>query len=1089
MFNFFKKKEEEAKKKLSEFFRPSEKVRARDIVRELPKGTKKTAQNLAQDIVRFGISAVEAPKSYKTGKASGKFYNTPVGRVNSFQSEAQNRVKRGDSLIKAIGNPALDTILAGSDLSSLKPLLSNVKNVKFLPKEARLVASDLSQPLTQKVKRRASKLVTKEPVPGVWVDGKPQMRVLNKPQPKYFTFQETIPSPFKSKLMQSLQRPGLTAKAVGNGKSIENIVKKPTKFSQKIPVTNKPLYEVSKNNDVLKKAKGNLSMGQDFALKQARNDKLGAEANATAMELMDDAISKGAWDRVDMYAKEFAPRFSKQGQEIQILSRWGRLTPSGAINYTQHLLDKVMQENKVKVEFTKEAKQEISDLAKKVQKTEDGTRDRDIASALLMKRISQELPSSLGRKISTAQTMAQLLNPKTAIRNIVGNAGFAAGEVISDVVGTPIDKLLSLRTGKRTKTIPSLQTLLSGAKKGAKEGFQEAALGIDTKNLPSQFDLANGPTFKSKFGQNLEKALGFELKAMDRSFYQSAYDESMRQQMKLGKVSNATTEMEEIAHQDALYKTFQDDSKASILFSGIKKALNMNQDFGLGDIVLKYPKTPGNLLARAIDYSPAGYAKAILELAQPAFRKEFNQKKFVEAISRGTVGSVGLVGLGAMLGKAGIITADAAEDGDIRNLERAQGQGQFKVNISALRRLMFFGLTGSPQPKEGDRLMSYDWLQPFAVPISMGVNAVSENKRSKSSIVADSISSGANTLAEQPLVQGMQRLFGYGDVVGGLQETAKGVPSSFVPTLSSQVRQITDNQRRQLQGGGVYEEMKALVKNKVPGLSRTLPQRYNTLGEKDEMYQNNSNNLFNVFLNPAFMSRIETTPGGKEVMDIYNNSGETQQAPRTAPKKIKISGVDMELTPELISEYQKYIGERTSVAFDILSQDSEFQKNTDEDKAKVMADILTDINTTAKRELLGDASGGFNMNEPYADIASIPEQVNLSTGKSIEKNISKRNLGDDFSASKINDRQTQLFNEKMNKLKNLPEWGSASADDRQKITKALSTKMKHEATAQMIAINAKGMEKDELKKYLSDLNKSGILTKTVLEVYLNNYAQ
>jgi len=95
------------------------KVRIRDFVRELPHGVKETAKNLGRDSVRFVLSAKEVPGTLLRGKATGRFYDTPVGRINSFQSEAQNRVNRGDPLWKAIAIPAAETIMAGSDLGSM----------------------------------------------------------------------------------------------------------------------------------------------------------------------------------------------------------------------------------------------------------------------------------------------------------------------------------------------------------------------------------------------------------------------------------------------------------------------------------------------------------------------------------------------------------------------------------------------------------------------------------------------------------------------------------------------------------------------------------------------------------------------------------------------------------------------------------------------------------------------------------------------------------------------------------------------------------------------------------------------------------
>jgi hypothetical protein len=155
------------------------KVRGIDIVREFGKqggfapGIKEVAKSIPIDVTRFGISAFEAPKSIATGKATGKFYNTPFGRINSFQSEAQNRVRRGDPMWKAIGNPATETILAGSDVGSVaSPLLKFAG--RRMAGEAGAIARDLSKNV---INKRIIPGKT-ESIPGHWNVGRNE-RIFN----------------------------------------------------------------------------------------------------------------------------------------------------------------------------------------------------------------------------------------------------------------------------------------------------------------------------------------------------------------------------------------------------------------------------------------------------------------------------------------------------------------------------------------------------------------------------------------------------------------------------------------------------------------------------------------------------------------------------------------------------------------------------------------------------------------------------------------------------------------------------------------------------------------------------------------------
>lgn len=119
--------------KLRQYFEPTKDVRKRDILREFVNqgmfnpGIEETAKAVPRDMARFLISAKEAPNALRTGQASGKFYDTPLGRINSFQSEAANRVDRGDPMWKAMGNPMMDTILAGSDLAGFAALTKGMR--------------------------------------------------------------------------------------------------------------------------------------------------------------------------------------------------------------------------------------------------------------------------------------------------------------------------------------------------------------------------------------------------------------------------------------------------------------------------------------------------------------------------------------------------------------------------------------------------------------------------------------------------------------------------------------------------------------------------------------------------------------------------------------------------------------------------------------------------------------------------------------------------------------------------------------------------------------------------------------------------
>lgn len=712
-------------------------------------------------------------------------------------------------------------------------------------------------------------------------------------------------------------------------------------------------------NEALRIAKDPLSQGT------ARN-------NAISQLLIQNAQNAGRFDEAIEIVEATAERATRQGQGIQALSMWNRLSPEGVLRYTQKVINKANQTlpDKKKLKITDEFAKDIVQRAKKIEKMVDGE-DKAFETAIMLSKIQDVVPSTIGQKLSTYQILVQLLNPKTLIRNIGGNTAFSALENVTDAFAVAIDSPLSLLTGKRTKVLPSVTTQIKGFKRGLKLGVRDALHGVDTAGLPTRFDIPKTPVFKGPVGRNAEKLLNIVLRGPDRAAYKAAYDNSIYTQLKAaskgrkGKaVLEATEEMKEIAHLDGLYRTFQDDNVISNMFVGLKRVLNAGQDFGMGDIVLKYPKTPGNLIARGLEYSPAGFVNTMFQAARPLMGHTFNQKKFVEAFSRAIVGSGSLVGMGALMHRLGIITGRREEDKDINNIQRVTGLGEYRINASALKRFVLSGFDPeSAQLQEGDALYTYDWFQPLAIGISMGANIDDTHQRNETTgdralgvagAFIEAVGDGVNSLGEQPLISNFTRLFKYGDFSDAAIEAVKQIPRSFLPTLLSQVNQFVDNKSRNVYDPNVVREAYNLAKQRVPAVSGGLPPRIDSFGQDMEVYHSGGNNLFNVFFNPSFRSVYTPTPEAQLVLDLYEETGEVKQAPRIVSKTATINGEKIKLGPKQITALQMFVGTVSRDYFHQLANSPDFQALSPEDKIKHMSNVLTDIGRAGKIVILGD---------------------------------------------------------------------------------------------------------------------------------------
>jgi hypothetical protein len=588
------------------------------------------------------------------------------------------------------------------------------------------------------------------------------------------------------------------------------------------------------------------------------------------------------------------------------------------------------------------------------------------------------------QQISSFQTIMMLLNPKTQVRNIGGNEMFYRLERINKYVATPIDwTRVKLFGGKRSVTFRThnqgryWESFLQGAQAGWK--------GVNPEGLTTQFDL-RPTTFSGKYNPMtyMEKALGASLRGFDYAGYRRAVNKTLgelgtlkaiNEKIPKGQqkeyvekfIKDADDHSQQIADEYGKYATFQDNNPLSVNLQKMKKGLNFGKDFGIGDIVLKFPRTPGALLMRAIEYSPIGFIRSLNILAKPWYNKgaDPNQAEFTQALSRAIIGTFGLSGVGYFLLDKGVLTGSSDKDRDTRELERSAGKGQYQVNVSALKRLALSGFNpDEAKLKENDTLLTYDWAQPVAISIAVGAEVkksinqgkeLGEGTLNLGAATLKSVEGGLDSLVEQSVLQGIRKAGEgyYGqtmvDKIGGI---LGDVPASFVPTFSNQIRQYTDNTQRETYDPNKLQQVINRMKLRVPGLSGTLPRRYDTLGKPKENFKDSSNSLFNVFLNPSFVSKYTLSPEAKFVIELIDETGDKTAAPRVPGKNLTIRQANGEaetvkLTPQQYTEIQKIAGEYTLQGINMINN----MELTNDQKLKAMSKILNDAGERARYEI------------------------------------------------------------------------------------------------------------------------------------------
>lgn len=634
-------------------------------------------------------------------------------------------------------------------------------------------------------------------------------------------------------------------------------------------------------------------------------------------------------------------------------------------------------------------------LGEMVEKVEALTGEAKIEASQELQAALQSLTSSsLGQKVSSAQTIAQLLNPKTAVRNVLGNEIFFRMERISKYVATPIDWARSKVTG--TDRQVSFATAGQGEYwKNFLQGARAAARGVSPMGIESKFDLSPAAfTSKKNPLTYLEKALGVELKAFDFASYMRAKNQTLGELATLRALNEnvprdfraariqkylaqSDENLQQIADAYGRYVTFQDETGLSRAAQGLKLALNKatyawkveNPAFGLGDLILKYPKTPANILLRAMDYSPAGFVRSAYLLAEPILKGGPRDVREIElALARAITGSLGFTGLGYYLADKGVLTGRAEKDRDARAFKTEQtGERNFQVNVSALERWVRSGFQDSALERRlGDFLATYDWAQPVSLSLATAatMNQAVTDKRDPAQGMAEALAAageaGLESLTEQPLLQGLADLFGGGPNSTAAQRLGKvleGVPASFMPGLLNQIRQAADNTPRETYSPNPAQRAVNRAIAKLPFVASILPKAYQTLGVKPrEQYQGSSNTLFNVFLNPAFVAKYKLDPVVEMVLSPYQAEGRTRQFPQVARREIRY--MDPAGRPQVLAlegkdlaTLQRFMGEEAETALKDIDPE-QLAGETFEDQEKALAKAVSEAANRARARFL-----------------------------------------------------------------------------------------------------------------------------------------
>lgn len=594
----------------------------------------------------------------------------------------------------------------------------------------------------------------------------------------------------------------------------------------------------------------------------------------------------------------------------------------------------------------------------------DSQEMRDEIMEEIYRDIGKQMPSTFMDKWNAWRYLAMLGNPRTHVRNIFGNLGFAPLVGAKNAIARGLEK--ASKTSQRTKSKVT-RSKDASLLEAASEDYARAVRWQETNGKYSDAALANkyiqeGRTiFKNKGLEYARKKNSELLEKEDQLFSQRHYASALASYCKANGISEAKLrtgegldKAREYALREAEKATYRDVNAFSEAvgklgrYRGKNKAMKAASLFVEG--VLPFRKTPANILVRGVEYSPIGLMKGLTADLRKVKRGEMMAYEAIDNISAGLTGT-GLLLLGALLGNLGVIRGRGAGDDDEREYDELKGHQAYALEV-------------------GGKSVTLDWLAPEALPLFVGVNLVETMMESKDGLTMADIITNLSNVSEPML--GMTCLQSLNDLFDGLSYAKNNGTSAIVALASSAVTSYLTQAiptilgQAERSGQGVRMTTYTDKNNRwltsdmqytIGRASSRLPiVDFNQIPYIDAWGRTESSgsvvgNAFNNFLNPAYYSEYGEAEMDAELERLYNATTDAGVFPSRAGKYFTVDGVRKDLTAEEYVEYATLKGTVSRALVEAIVSQESYKRMSDEEKAKAVKECYNLANQMAKVQI------------------------------------------------------------------------------------------------------------------------------------------
>lgn len=696
----------------------------------------------------------------------------------------------------------------------------------------------------------------------------------------------------------------------------------------------------------------------------------GKDMVTLGFQLYNNAVNAGDTKTALHILTDITNTVRNSAQVVQAVRILKQLSPDDRLYAIRRQLDSV--QNDLNERYGEKAPQiDMNSALAENYRNAQGEEAIRAAEEALFRDIAAKLPNTFADKWNSWRYLSMLGNVRTHVRNVLGNVGFAPVRSIKDWIAYGMEAGVNAispdgiaRTKGKLFVHSEADRALYSA--GLKD-YDTAENLIGSANLKSGDALSKIEQMRPAFGgdkaiwralskvaEKNSDALSAEDMIFKKTTYASAFGGYLKangitaEMLQTGKIADSVLDGARVyAFDEALkatYNDFNDFSNFVAKLGNLRSSENKAVKTAglLVEGVLPFKRTPANIVARSVEYSPVGMLNGIKKCLFDVRKGKVTAAEAIDSMASGLTGTM-LLGLGALLANMELVSGGDDEDEKQRQFDKLRGEQSYALKA--------FG-----------KSYTIDWLAPEVIPMFIGVelyNRVNSSGGLRFKDILESVARVSNPLLEMSCLSSLNDLLdsiSYSDnkLYSIFSQSAASYVLQALPTVFGQIERIGETEREQTylsDDSQLPKDMQqtiAKVANKIPGVEYRQIPYIDAYGRRQET-GGVGTRAFSNLVSPGYLGSDRSAPWDDELQRLYD-LGYASVLPPTAAKKIG----DKELTAEEYVQYATFTGQERYRLLGDVTKSGYYRNSSDADKEEIIKDLYSYVNAEGSKKMIPD---------------------------------------------------------------------------------------------------------------------------------------